>query len=125
MSFKNNYVRPEQTVIASSLFLTTVSKNYDGGSRTPTSVNGTDVLSFPRTTSISYTSTQAAKAWGGVYCQKSVQGLWTGEEAAQSINWREVKAIELTLLAFPHLRDTSVLICTDNTTAKAYINRQG
>jgi hypothetical protein len=65
------------------------------------------------------------KGWGGVYRQKSVQGLWTGEEAAQSINWRELKAIELTLLAFPHLRDTSVLIRTDNTTAKAYINRQG
>jgi hypothetical protein len=60
MFFKNNSVKPEQTAIASSLFLTTVSKNYDGGS--PTSVNGTDGLSFPRTTSIPYTSTQATKA---------------------------------------------------------------
>ncbi|KAG2171248.1 hypothetical protein INT43_004102 [Umbelopsis isabellina] len=65
------------------------------------------------------------KGWGGVFRKQVVQGLWTAEERSQSINWREPKAIELALLAFPSLRDTSFLIRTDNTTAKAYINRQG
>jgi hypothetical protein len=65
------------------------------------------------------------KGWGGVFQDRVVQGLWTADERVQSINWRELKAIELTLLAFPNLHDTSVLIRTDNTTAKAYINRQG
>jgi hypothetical protein len=65
------------------------------------------------------------KGWGGVFQNQVVQGLWAAQEKDQSINWRELKAIELTLLTFPHLQDTSVLIRTDNTTAKSYINRQG
>lgn len=49
------------------------------------------------------------KGWGGVFQNQTVQGSWTNEERSQSINWRELKAIELTLLAFPSLRDTLVL----------------
>jgi hypothetical protein len=63
--------------------------------------------------------------WGGSYQGTTVQGLWTQEEAGQSINWRELKAIDLTLRSFTDLQHTTVLIRTDNTTAKAYVNRQG
>jgi hypothetical protein len=63
--------------------------------------------------------------WGGVYRNQSVQGLWSTEEAAESINWRELKAIDLTLRTFSELTNTTILIRTDNTTAKAYVNRQG
>jgi hypothetical protein len=62
---------------------------------------------------------------GSIYQGISVQGLWTQEEAGQSINWRELKAIDLALRSFANLHHTTVLIRTDNTTAKAYVNRQG
>ncbi|KAG2217076.1 hypothetical protein INT45_013103 [Circinella minor] len=63
--------------------------------------------------------------WGGVYHQQVVQGHWTTQERAQSINWRELKAIHLILQSFPHLTNTTILIRTDNMMAKSYINRYG
>lgn len=65
------------------------------------------------------------KGWGGVYQGQVVHGRWTQEEAKESINWRELKAIQLTLQAFPHLQDTTILFRSDNTTATAYVNKQG
>lgn len=56
---------------------------------------------------------------------KSVQGVWSHAEASESINWRELKAIELTLQSFRSLRNSTILIRSDNTTATAYINKQG
>ncbi|KAG2181852.1 hypothetical protein INT44_008668 [Umbelopsis vinacea] len=49
------------------------------------------------------------KGWGSVFRNQVVQGLWKAKERAQSINWRELMAIELAL-AFPDLRDTSSLL---------------
>ena len=42
-----------------------------------------------------------------------------------SINWRELKAAQLTLQAFLDLNNMTVLIQTDNTTSLSYINKQG
>jgi hypothetical protein len=44
---------------------------------------------------------------------------------SQSINWRELKAIELVLKSLPQLVNTTIMTRTDNTTAKSYINKQG
>jgi hypothetical protein len=85
--------------------------------------NGRSLL--PQTPEHSIYVDASDKGCGGVFQRQSVQGLWTPDESAQSINWRELKAIELTVLAFPNLHDTTVLVRTDNTTAKAYVNRQG
>ncbi|KAJ2961348.1 hypothetical protein NQZ79_g3425 [Umbelopsis isabellina] len=45
------------------------------------------------------------KDWGGAFQHRVVQGLWTADGRFQSINWRELKVIELILLAFPLLHD--------------------
>lgn len=63
--------------------------------------------------------------WGGVVQGQVVQGTWTQAEAQQSINWRELKAVQLTLQSFPTLCHTTILIRSDNTTAVSYINKQG
>lgn len=55
----------------------------------------------------------------------SVQGVWSHEEVSESINWRELKAIELTLQSFRSLKNCTILIRSDNTTATSYINKQG
>ena len=65
------------------------------------------------------------KGFGGVWQNKTVQGLWSHDEATQSINWQELQAIKLTLQTLKHLRQTTVLIRTDNMTASAYVNKQG
>ncbi|KAL1922703.1 uncharacterized protein VTP21DRAFT_10242 [Calcarisporiella thermophila] len=41
------------------------------------------------------------------------------------INWKELKAVELCLEAFPSLKETTLLIRTDNTTALEYLNNLG
>lgn len=63
--------------------------------------------------------------WGCSWKQHRAHGFWTEEESNRSINWRELKAAQLALLTFPKLRNTTVLIRTDNTTSLSYINKQG
>ncbi|EIE88314.1 hypothetical protein RO3G_13025 [Rhizopus delemar RA 99-880] len=63
--------------------------------------------------------------WGCSWRNHRTHGYWTPEEAQQSINWRELKAAYLALQTFPTLRNTTVLIRTDNTTSMTYINKQG
>ncbi|KAL0085853.1 hypothetical protein F4703DRAFT_1736853, partial [Phycomyces blakesleeanus] len=50
---------------------------------------------------------------------------WNDQEASISINWREMKAVQLALQTFPSLQHTSILVRTDNTTSLSYINKQG
>lgn len=45
------------------------------------------------------------KDWGRAFQHRVAQGLWTADGRFQSINWRELKVIELILLAFPLLHD--------------------
>jgi hypothetical protein len=63
--------------------------------------------------------------WGGVGMGKSVQGVWSHDEVCESINWRELKAIELTLQSFRWLKNSTILVRSDNTAATTYINKQG
>ncbi|KAG0732219.1 hypothetical protein G6F66_014694 [Rhizopus arrhizus] len=57
--------------------------------------------------------------------KQTTHGYWTPTEASQSINWRELKAAWLAMQAFPSLKNTTILIRTDNLTSLAYINKQG
>ncbi|XP_053112076.1 uncharacterized protein LOC128327346 [Hemicordylus capensis] len=64
---------------------------------------------------------------GGAHCHhRTAQGWWSQAESVHSINWLELRAIRLALLAFQDLITSShMLIRTDNTTAKAHIDRGG
>lgn len=63
--------------------------------------------------------------WGCSWQHHRAHGYWTPEEAAQSINWRELKAAHLALKTFPLPQNSTVLIRTDNTTSLSYINKHG
>jgi ribonuclease HI len=53
------------------------------------------------------------------------QGLWSQEESQMNINVLEMRAVRMGLLRYNPAPHSSILISTDNSTVKAYINRQG
>ncbi len=64
--------------------------------------------------------------WGAVFEGRAVNGTWPPRLRHAHINYLELLAIFLALKHFlPLLRNCHVLVRTDNTTAVAYINRQG
>ena len=71
--------------------------------------------------------TDASNAgWGASLDVERVSGLWSVSEAQQSINWRELRAVELSLLALSHqLQDQIVALFSDNTTAVSYLRKAG
>jgi hypothetical protein len=68
--------------------------------------------------------------WGGHMVvqgkTKGVQRKWNAEEKVLHINCQELLAVHRTLQAFQqHLKGHMVLVLTDNTTVRQYINKQG
>ena len=64
--------------------------------------------------------------WGAHLGGQVVSDLWSQEEAHGSINQRELLAIFYALQHFlPLVRNTSVAVFSDNTTALAYLKNQG
>ena len=64
--------------------------------------------------------------WSGVLLPYQVEGSWPIEVFFHSMNWKELKAILLTVRHFVDiLRGKSVKVYTDNTTALACIKHQG
>ena len=64
--------------------------------------------------------------WGAHLSGQVVSGLWSQDEAHGSINQRELLAIFYALQHFlPLVRNTSVAVFADNTTALAYLKNQG
>ena len=64
--------------------------------------------------------------WGAHLSGQVVSGLWSHEEIHSSINQRELLAIFYALQHFlPLVRNTSVAVFADNTTALAYLKNQG
>jgi hypothetical protein len=62
--------------------------------------------------------------WGGAMDLKSARGFWTPAMMEESINYRELMAIFMSLLAFKEdIRNKAVLLRTDNISAAAYINK--
>ncbi|KAG1137203.1 hypothetical protein G6F38_011484 [Rhizopus arrhizus] len=55
--------------------------------------------------------------WGCSWQNQRAHGYWTPIEAAQSINWRELKAAHLALKTFRVPKNSTILIKTDNTTS--------
>ena len=64
--------------------------------------------------------------WGAHLDHQVASGLWDSHQAALSINTRELLAIKLGLLQFQSsLRGHTVAVFCDNTTAVAYLRKEG
>ena len=67
----------------------------------------------------------STSGWGAHLDGRTVQGVWSTEEAALHINILEMRAVRLALMEFGVTSGASVLVATDNATVVAYINKQG
>ena len=66
------------------------------------------------------------EGWGAEFQGLTISGLWKGGEETWSSNRRELQAILLAIRTWESLlRGKTLLVATDNTTAIAYINKQG
>lgn len=72
------------------------------------------------------TTDASGTGWGAHLGPQLVQGSWKAEDSKRSSNWRELRAIALALRAFQQeLQGQHVQVRLDNSSAIAYINRQG
>lgn len=72
------------------------------------------------------TTDASAWGWGAHLEEKTVQGVWTKPEARRSSNWRELKAVHLSLLSLQEfLVNQHVQILSDNMTTVLYLTKQG
>ena len=68
----------------------------------------------------------SGQGWGAALVDQFARGLWSPLETLSSINMRELLAVERGLLAFvDSLRGKVVALFCDNTTAIAYLRKQG
>ena len=83
-------------------------------------------LHFPQPNAHIFTDS-CLEGWGGHWEDMDVAGTWSPEEREQThINELELMAIWRTLQALlPLIDGRTVMLATDNTTALAYINKQG
>ena len=66
------------------------------------------------------------KGWGASWKDLQISGLWSAPESLRHINWLELEAIRLALLHWgPQWRSQLVRVYCDNSTAVAYICKQG
>ena len=80
----------------------------------------------PKTTISNSLQTPQMKAWGAHLEQASTKGLWSDRVKRLHINVVELKVVSLSLQRFKdQCQNQTVLVATDNSTAVAYINKQG
>ena len=65
------------------------------------------------------------KGWGAHVGFQTFQGTWSLEEQTLHINVLEMRAVRLALLSLNPPPLTTILVATDNSTVKSYINKQG
>ena len=64
--------------------------------------------------------------WSGIFLPDTVWGKWEPWQQPMHSNWKELKAIHLTLMHFfPSLINKVVLLFSDNSTALACLRKQG
>ena len=86
--------------------------------------NGRSLL--PDKTDMVVTTDASETGWGASLGSRRTGGYWNLSERLFHINVLEVMAIEFCLRSYVNdLRNKSVLIRTDNTTAMAYVNHMG
>ena len=65
-------------------------------------------------------------AWGGILQPQKATAAWPMEWQGMSMNWKELKAIHMSILVFQERRrGQCVRILSDNMTALAYLKREG
>ena len=66
------------------------------------------------------------KGWGASWKDHQISGLWSTPDSQRHINWLELEAVRLALLRWsPQWRHQTVRVYCDNSTAVAYIRKQG
>lgn len=91
--------------------------------RSPALLKGCSFLELDR---IVVTTDASLHGWGAHLGVQVAQGQWSPGERSHSINLLELRVICLALLHFsPLIRGHHVLVLTDNTSAKAHVNREG
>lgn len=65
------------------------------------------------------------RGWGAHAQLLTFQGTWSEEEQLLHINLLEMRAVKLALLSLNPPPQTHILVATDNSTVKSYINKQG
>ena len=64
--------------------------------------------------------------WGASWQRHHLSGQWSPQDSSQHINWPELEAIRLALLQWgPQWHNQTVRVYCDNSTAVAYIHKQG
>ena len=79
----------------------------------------------PPPTTLTIFTDASERGWGAHVGLQEFQGTWSEEESALHINILEMRAVRLALLTLNPPPQTSMLIATDNSTVKSYINKQG
>ena len=66
------------------------------------------------------------KGWGASWKNQQISGIWSQPDSQRHINWLELEAIRLALLQWgSQWRNQTVRVYCDNSTAVAYIRKQG
>jgi len=79
----------------------------------------------PQSVDIHMFTDASERGWGAHVDSATYQGLWELEESQLHINVLELRAVRLALTAHNPPAGSHILVATDNTTVKSYINRQG
>lgn len=62
--------------------------------------------------------------WGASTGTNTCTGIWTNRQQRSSINWRELKAVNLAINSWNFIRDSPVLILSDSSTVVAAIRKR-
>ena len=90
----------------------------------PTVMTGVP-LHLPEPSLFFFTDT-SLKGWGASWKDHQISGLWSTPDSQRHINWLELEAIRLAVLQWgPQWRHQTVRVYCDNSTAVAYIRKQG
>ncbi|KAM4028388.1 heterogeneous nuclear ribonucleoproteins A2/B1 isoform 1-T1 [Anomaloglossus baeobatrachus] len=75
---------------------------------------------------VTLTTDASLRGWGAMVANSPFQGVWSPYVSSQSSNYRELRAVREALLAAQDLvRDSHVLVYSDNITTVAHLRHQG
>ncbi|XP_013930876.1 PREDICTED: uncharacterized protein LOC106556402 [Thamnophis sirtalis] len=81
---------------------------------------------FKEPTRLTIKTDASLYGWGAHFRNQLAQGRWSTAEASHSINWLELRVVQLALICFQAgIWGCHVKVLTDNVSTKAHINRQG
>ena len=116
--------RYRQSLDSLLLWTETISAHLDWWQNPANMMRGADL--HPKDHSIQLFTDASNEGWGAHLDQTSTKSLLSDREKRLHINVLELKAVSLALQSFKdQCQNQTVLVATDNSTAVAYINKQG